>query len=216
MKKFNISLSLIIFVAFLFSSCSSNDDSNIFSEDPTGIGILSFAISPIENSLGRQSINSSKVSDCLNSQIKYIRIALKDSNNNCFFGSNELSFHEIEMDPLGIDTNNDETIDTWKTSENNKLLLPIGTYTLEYLAVTNNKGVGSEIILMCPRKTDEENVMLYHNLVKNSLPMDFAIKDGEEHSLQLETLCFKKEYAYEFGLVFIALDDPNPFYLCAQ
>jgi hypothetical protein len=40
------------------------------------------------------------------------------------------------MDPLGLDTNNDEFIDTWNTSNGNKLLLPVGNYTLEYLAVT--------------------------------------------------------------------------------
>ncbi|WP_026838045.1 hypothetical protein [Gillisia sp. JM1] len=44
--------------------------------------------------------------------------------------------HEVEIDPLGLDTNNDEFIDTWNTSNGHKLLLPVGNYTLEYLAVT--------------------------------------------------------------------------------
>ncbi len=119
MKKFNISISLLLFVVILFTSCSINHDSTIISEDPIGLGLLSFAISPIENSLGRQSINLSKVSDCLNSQIKYVRIALKDSQGNCYYGTTDSGFHELEMDPLGLDTNNDDTTDTWKTSENN-------------------------------------------------------------------------------------------------
>lgn len=214
MRNLYFTIVSILFFAFFLSSCSNSDDSNNLSDDPTGVGLLSFEISPIENSLGRQSSHLNKTTECSSTAFKYVKIALKDSNGNCFLGSDELSFHEIEMDPLGLDTNNDNTIDTWKTSNNNKLLLPVGTYTLEYLAVTNNKGDGSEIILMCPRKSEEESVMLYHNLVKNSLPMGFTIEDGEEHSLQLETLCFKKEHAYEFGLVFISLDDPNPFYLC--
>ncbi len=214
MRKLYFNIVSILFFGFLLNSCDNTDESNILSDEPTGVGLLSFEVAQIENSLGRQSIHLNKSTGCSVTALKYVRIALKDSNGNCFVGSEELSFHEIEMDPLGLDTNNDNTIDTWRTSDNNKLQLPVGTYTLEYLAVTNNKGVGSEIILMCPRKSEDESVMLYHNLVKNSLPMEFTIGDGEELNLQLETLCFKKEHAYEFGLVFISLDDLNPFYLC--
>jgi len=207
-------LSLFL-VALLIESCSSNDDSNIISDDSIGMGILSFEISPIENSLNLQANNLSKSADCSNSDIKFVRIAIKDSQGNCYYGNSNSGFHELEMDPLGWDSNNDETIDTWKTSENNKLLLPVGTYTLEYLAVTNNKGINSEIILMCPRKSVEDNIMLYQSLVISSLPLEFSLLDGEEHFLHLETLCFKREHAYEFGLVFISYEDPNPFYLCA-
>jgi len=196
-------------------SCSSNDDSNIISDDPIGMGIISFEISPIENTLNIQSNSLFRTSDCSTSAIKFVRFALKDSQGNCYYGNDISGFHEIEMDPFGIDTNDDAIIDSWSTSENMKLLLPVGNYTLEYLAVTNKEGVDSEIILMCPRKSGENNIMLYHNLVTTSLPLEFSVKDGEENSLHLETLCFKKEHAYEFGMVFISLDDPNPFYLCA-
>ncbi len=43
-------------------------------------------------------------------------------------------FFKMEIDLLGLDTNNHEVIDTWETADNNKLLLTIGTYSLEYLA----------------------------------------------------------------------------------
>ncbi|WP_010231355.1 hypothetical protein [Gillisia marina] len=152
MKKLNVSLSLLLFVA-IFLSCSSNDDANIITDDTIGMGILSFGVTPIETSRSMETgeiVKNHAV--CSNSDLKYVRMTLKDSQGRCYFGNTESGFHEIEMDPLGLDTNNDEVIDTWNTSKNKKLLLPVGNYTLEYLAVTNNKGKDSKIILMCPKK----------------------------------------------------------------
>jgi len=216
MKKLNISLSLLFLVAILFVSCSSNDDSNIISDDPIGMGILSIGVTPIETSRSMRAGNLlKKHADCFNSDLKYVRMALKDSQGNCYFGSTQSGFHELEMDPSGLDTNNDEIIDTWNTSNDNKLLLPVGNYTLEYLAVTNNKGKDSKIILMSPKKGKDANAVQYYNLVSNFLPIEFSIKEGVEHYIPLEALCFKKEHAYEFGFVFIEYDDLDPFYLCS-
>jgi hypothetical protein len=216
MKKFKIMLSLL-FVAFLLLSCSNTDDSSIIADNPIGMGILSFGVTPIETSRSMQSGDLLiKQAACSNSELKYVRMALKDSQGNCFYGNSKTGFHEIEMDPLGLDTNNDEVLDTWITSNDHKLLLPVGNYTLEYLAVTNNKGKDSKIILMAPKRGEEENAMQYYNLVSNSLPIEFTIREGVEHYIPLEALCFRIEHAYEFGFVFIELEDPNPFYLCAQ
>ncbi len=219
MKKLKllVSLLLLFLFAFFITSCSSNDDPNIISNDPIGMGLLSFGVTPMETSRNMQSGELfKKHAVCSMSDLKYVRMALKDSQGNCYFGNSESGFHEIEMDPLGLDTNNDEVIDTWNTSKDHKLLLPVGNYTLEYLVVTNNKGRNSKIILMSPKKGKEENAMQYYNLVSNSLPLEFSIREGIEHYIHLEALCFRREHAFEFGFVFLTYEDPNPFYLCSQ
>lgn len=216
MKKFNLIFSISL-VAFLFLSCSSTDDSSIIADNPIGMGILSLGVTPIETSRSMQSGDLLiKQAACSNSELKYVRMALKDSQGNCFYGNSKTGFHELEMDPLGLDTNNDEVLDTWNTSNDHKLHLPPGNYTLEYLAVTNNKGKDSKIILMAPKRGEEENTMQFYNLVSNSLPVNFTIREGVEHYIPLETLCFKREHAFEFGFVFLEFEDPNPFYLCSQ
>ena len=217
MKKLNISLSLLFFVAILFLGCSSNDDPNIIIDDTIVMGILSLGVTPIETSRSMETGEILKNhADCSNSDLKYVRMTLKDSQGNCYYGNTESGFHEIEMDPLGLDTNNDEIIDTWNTSKDQRLLLPVGNYTLEYLVVTNNKGRDSKIILMSPKRGAEENATQYYNLVSNSLPIEFSIREGVEHYIPLEALCFRREHAFEFGFVFLTYEDPNPFYLCSQ
>ncbi|TVZ25243.1 hypothetical protein JM83_0145 [Gillisia sp. Hel_I_86] len=216
MKKLSIMLSLLVVVS-LFTSCSSNDDSNVISDDPSGMGVLSLGVTPLTTSRSVETGDLWKNhANCSNSDLRYVRMALKDNQGNCYFGNTESGFHEIEMDPVGMDTNNDGVIDTWNTSKDHKMLLPAGDYTLEYLAVTNNTGRDSKIILMSPKRGKEENAMQYYNLVTNSLPIEFSIREGMEHYIPLEALCFRIEHAFEFGFVFLAFEDPNPFYLCAQ
>lgn len=215
MKKIKILFSHL-FIAFLILSCST-DDSNIIADSPIGMGVLSIGVTPITTSRSMESGNLSiKEASCSKSDMKYVRMALKDSQGNCYYGNSKNGFHELEMDPLGVDTNNDEVLDTWNTSKDYKLLLPAGNYTLEFLAVTNNRGRDSKIILMSPKRGDEENAMQYYNLVGNSLPVEFSIIEGEELYIPLEALCFKMEHAFEFGFVFLSYEDPNPFYLCSN
>lgn len=215
MKKFKILFSHL-FIAFLFLSCST-DDSNIIADSPSGMGVLSIGVKPITISRSMESGDLLlKETTCSKSEMKYVRMALKDSQGNCYFGNSKTGFHEIEMDPIGLDTNNDAVLDTWNTSKDYKMLLPAGNYTLEYLAVTNKKGRDSKIILMSPKRGSEENSMQYYNLVSNSLPVEFSIGDGEELYIPLEALCFKREHAFEFGFVFLEFEDPNPFYLCSK
>lgn len=198
-------------------SCSKNDDLNPPLEDSVGVGVLSFGVIPKNNSRSMESGYSiNKQAECSNSQLKFVRIALKDSQGNCYFGNSDSGFFEMDMDPIGLDTDNDEIEDTWNTSSKKKLSLPVGTYTVEYFAVTNNRGKNSEIILMSPRRGDNGNSMQYSNMVTNSLPFQFTIREGMEHYISLETLCFKKDFAFEFGFVYLDYEDPNPFYLCAN
>tara|TARA_R100000935_G_C2803960_1_gene151784 strand:- start:497 stop:1144 length:648 start_codon:yes stop_codon:yes gene_type:complete len=215
MKRFKIILSLF-FVAYLMQNCNKTDDSVIVTDD-SGMGILTFGVTPIETSRSQHSGELlSKQALCSRSELKYVRLALKDSQGNCFYGSTKTGFHELEMDPLGLDTNDDTVLDTWHTSNNHKLQLPAGNYTLEYLAVTNKRGKNSKIILMAPKKGEEGNTMQYYNLVSNYLPVNFTIREGLEHYIPLETLCFNLDLAYAFGFVFLDYEDPNPFYLCSQ
>lgn len=217
MKKFSPMLSLLLFVVFLFGGCSSTDDSNVTFNDPIGMGILSVGVTPIETSRNMRSANFKfKNTMCSILDLKYVRMAIKDGQGNCFYGNSKTGFHELEIDPLGLDTDNDEILDTWNTSKANKLLLPVGNYTLEYLAVTNSKGRDSRIVLMSPKKGMESNAMQYYNLVTNSLPITFTIREGVEHYIPIEALCFKIEHAYEFGFVFLSLEDQDPYYLCSK
>lgn len=217
MKNLNFTFSIILSVSFLFMSCSKNDDLNLPSEDPIGAGLVSFGIVPINNTHDMESgFSINRQVECSNSQFKFVRIAIKDSQGNCYTKNSDSGFFEMEMDPIGLDTDNDEIEDTWKTSSDKKLLLPVGTYTIEYFAVTNNPDKNSEIILMSPRRGEEDNAMHYFNLVTNPLPLQFTIREGMEHYIALETLCFKRGFAFEFGFVFLEHEDPNPFYICAQ
>jgi len=207
----------LFLIAVLYLGCSSSDDSSVIADSPFGTGIISFGVTPIEILRNMQTGELMKKQViCSSSEWKYVRVAIRDSQGNCFYGNSETGFQELEMDPLGIDTNNDKILDTWNTSSNNKLLLPVGNYTLEYLAVTNNKGRNSEIILMSPKKGEEDNATQYYNLVNNSLPITFSIADGQEQFIPIEALCFTMEHAYEFGFIFLSYEDPNPFYLCSQ
>ncbi|WP_026838046.1 hypothetical protein [Gillisia sp. JM1] len=69
---------------------------------------------------------------------------------------------------------------------------------------------------MAPKRGEEENAMQYYNLVSNSLLIEFTIREGVEHYIPLEALCFRREYAIEFGFVFLSNEDTNPFYLCSD
>jgi len=207
----------LFLIASLYLGCSSSDDSSVIAESPIGTGIITFGVTPIYITRSMQTGELiKKQADCSSSEWRYVRVAIRDSQGNCFYGNSETGFQEMEIDPLGIDTNNDEILDTWHTSSNNKLLLPVGNYTLEYLAVTNKRGRHSEIILMSPKKGEEDNATQYYNLVNNSLPITFSIVEGQEQYIPLEALCFKMEHAYEFGFIFLSYEDSNPFYLCSQ
>ena len=217
MTKFSIRFSLILAISFLFLGCDKNDDLDLPSEDSVGVGVLSFGIVPISNTRNMEIGNSwDKQAECSNSQLKFVRIALKDSQGKCYYGNSDSGFFEMEMDPIGLDTNEDEIEDTWNTRGDKKLLLPVGNYTVEFFAVTNDTGKNSEIILMSPRRGDAGNSMQYSNYVKTSLPLQFTIREGMEHYIPLEALCFRKDLAFDFGFIFFNLEDTNPFYLCAQ
>ncbi|CAM4315540.1 hypothetical protein [Gillisia limnaea] len=214
MKTLKISHSFVLAVLFLISSCSKNDDSTIISENPNGVGMLSFGTVPVVNSRSVGTVIAYKQMDCSKS-LKMVRIALKDSQGNCFYGNSKSGFHEFEMSPNGYDTNNDAILDTWNTVEDKKLMLPVGTYTLEYFAVLNNSGKDSQIIMMAPRKGNEDNPIQLNTLVSNSLPLEINIREGLEHYLPIEVLCFTRDQANVFGFYFIEYDDPDPFYLCS-
>jgi hypothetical protein len=217
MKKFSFTFPIILSVVFLVISCSNNDDLSLPSEDLFGVGALSFGIVPVSNPRDMESgFSINRQAECSNSQLKFVRVALKDSQGKCYTKNSDSGFFEMEIDPAGLDTNNDEIKDTWETSDDKKLLLPVGTYTVEYFAVTNKLDNNSEIILMSPRRGEEGNAMQYYNWVTNPLPLQFTIREGMEHYIPLEALCFKKDLAFEFGFVFLEYEDPNPFYICAQ
>ena len=215
------SLLLILFVAFLFSGCSSNDDNIPFNDpSPSESGILSFSMLTSSNFNGTNIPGSKDIQFtslfCSDLSPSYIRIALKDSDGNCYVGNNSSGFSEIQLDSFGIDSNNDGVRDTWNNLEEYDLILPVGTYTLEYFAAIDRPGQSSNIIYMSPRKNTEDNMTLYYNLVSEFLPITIVITDGQKVILPVEVLCFQKELAFNFGFIFIPDGKPNPVYLCSQ
>lgn len=205
---------LFLMVIFIFS-CSSADD-NSLSNDELGNGVLSFRM--LTTNGFNRSQKSIEFGDLYCSEISpaFIRIALKDSNGNCYVGNNSSGFFELQLDPKGLDSNNDGEMDSWNNLEEFDLKLPVGTYTLEYFAVVDIPGQSSHIIYMSPRKNSEDDPMLFYNLVSASLPITINVQEGTKQILPVEVLCFQKDRAFNFGFVFIESDDPNPFYLCSK
>ena len=218
MKNLNISFSLILFVTFLFLGCSSNDDNVLFDDPSTSeSGILSFSMLTSSNFNGTNIPGSKDIQFtslfCSDLSPSHIRIALKDSNGNCYVGNNTSGFSDIQLDPNGIDSNNDGEMDNWNNLEEYDLILPVGRYTLEFFGATDQS---SNIIFMSPRKSPEDDVTLYYNLVSESLPITIEILEGQKVILPVEVLCFQKELAFNFGFIFMANGKPNPYYICSQ
>lgn len=215
MKKLHGYSGFIWLMAFFIFSCSTNDD-NSPSYDDAGNGILSFSM--LTTNGFNRSQKSIEFGDLYCSEISpaYIRIALKDSNGHCYVGNNSSGFFELQLDPNGIDSNEDGKLDSWNNMEEFDLKLPAGTYTLEYFAVIDIPGKSSNIIYMSPRKNAEHDPMQFYNLVSTSLPITINVQEGSKQYLPVEVLCFQKDRAYDFGFIFIENEDPNPYYLCSN
>ncbi len=215
MKTIHGYLGFLFLIATFIFSCSSNDDDSL-SNDEVGNGVLSFSM--ITTNGFNRSQKSIEFGDLYCSDISpaYIRIALKDSNGNCYVGNNSSGFFELQLDPKGLDSNNDGEMDSWNNLEEFDLKLPVGTYTLEYFAVVDIPGQSSHIIYMSPRKNAGNDPMLFYNLVSASLPITIKIEEGSKQILPVEVLCFQKDRAYDFGFIFVENEDPNPYYLCSK
>lgn len=141
---------------------------------------------------------------------------MKDSDGNCYVGNNSSGFFELQLDPNGLDSDEDGEMDIWNNLEEFNLKLSVGRYILEYFAVVDKPGQSSKIIYMSPRKNAQGNPMQFYNLVTASLPITINIQEGVKYNLPVEVLCFQKDLAFDFGFMFIEHEDPNPFYLCSK
>ena len=220
MKKNYVYFGVLFFIATFIFSCSSSDD-NIPPNDDSGNGILSFSMLTANVfNFPNRGMESKEIEfgslPCSNISPSYIRLALKDSNGNCYVGNNATGFFELQLDPNGIDSDEDGEMDLWNNLEEKNLKLPVGIYTLEYFAVIDKPGQSSKIIYMSPRKNGEDDPMQFYNLVTASLPITINIQEGVKYNLPVEVLCFQKDLAFDFGFMFIEHEDPNPFYLCSK
>jgi len=215
-------LFLGLFVIFQIISCSKEDtsESRLPGEDQQPKGILSFG--SLLGNFGEDNFKTVfdevvDIPQCSEENPKYIRVAIKNASDNSWVAGKDgiNSFIEIEVNPNGSDTNNDQILDSWFTKESQDLELDAGVYTIEYFAVLDGNGPNAEIIYLAPRKDDNYGPISFQNYVNNPLPVEVNILSGEKHYAPVEVLCYDKQLAIAFGYLFFDFTNPNFIYLCS-
>lgn len=200
MKKFRLSISALVVLLVLLSSCSRDDDKVNSSETAT----LSFAA--VLNDLAQK--NSMKnhldeIPECSQDAPAFVDVVLS-RNGSAVVGSMEEPLR-VNIHPNPSDSDGDG-VDNYFTEESTSLELEPGSYSLDHFVVLNAAG---EIIWVAPVTGSS-----MAGLVTNPLPMVFNLGSGVKKYVNVDVLCFDDRMVNRYGYLFFDINGTKAIEFC--
>jgi len=200
MKNFKSYFACLAVFAFLFTSCSK-DEETARKTNNQEVATLSFAT--VLNDLTRRAekahLNDFPV--CSDEAPSYVVVRITGEG---YEGPVSL---EIPLSDNPGDYDDDGEAEYF-TLENSDLELPEGNYTLNYFAVFNST---NDIIWVAP-STNEPGILV--NYVNNQLPIQINLIAGTKKYVDVEVLCYDQRMVNEYGYLFFELETKTALDFC--
>ncbi|WP_373056114.1 hypothetical protein [Zunongwangia sp. H14] len=190
MRKISLPLLAMAFVAFLFTSCSTEETGA--SGEESQKATLSFGAT-LNNLLNSRMQNKQQFSDlpeCSDAAPSTVMVVLS---------VNGVDMAPVTLDILSDDLDDDGTTDYY-TDYSEDLELEAGTYMLEQFIVYD---ASDNVIWIAPR--DAEGSGLFEGYVTNPLPMTINLGAGVKKYVDVEVLCFDDREVNQYGYLFFDL-----------
>lgn len=198
MKKINFCVVFALLGAFLFSSCSKEEQEKSI-EPVSQVSSISFATN-LNNMDSRQALI------CADAVPAFVEIIL--SKDGVVIVGTENDPVRINLNPNPTDTNNDGIMDYF-TEESALLELEPGTYTLEYFTVLDAE---ENVIWIAPMEMENIDGMYTH--VPVALPMDIELGAGVKKYVKIDVLCFDDRIVNQYGYLFFELNEVQAIEFC--
>lgn len=191
MKNLKSSLSIMVIIALMFTSCSKEETgvTPVDSEKAT----LSFGaiINDLtSNRTSKQAIGD--IPECSNDEPAYVRIVLLQGDTEVV-GTSENPYR-VNLAPGQV-----------FTVEDAELQLTPGDYTLDHFSVYN---ADNELIWLAPRGG------AMANFVENPLPVNISLGAGVKKYVEVDVLCYDNRNVNEYGYLFFEIDTTEAIKFC--
>lgn len=198
MKKFNFCIVLALLGAFLFSSCSKEEQEKA-SEPVSQLAKISF-VTNLNDTMSRQALI------CSGAIPAFVEIIL--SRNGVVILGTENEPFRVNLNPNPTDTNGDGTPEYF-TEESSSLELEPGTYTLEYFTVLD---ADETVIWIAPIENGNGDGVYTH--VMDELPLDIELGAGVKKYVSIDVLCFDDRNVNQYGYLFFELNEVQAIEFC--
>lgn len=198
MKKLKFCMAFALLGAFVFSSCSKEDQEKP-TEPISRLANISFATN-LNDIISRQALI------CADAVPAFVEIIL--SRDGILVAGTESDPHRLSLNPNPSDTNNDG-IPEYFTEESSSLELEPGTYTLEYFTVLDAE---ETVIWIAPMEIDNGDGMYTH--VPDALPLDIELGAGVKKYVSIDVLCFDDKIVNQYGYLFFELNEVQAIEFC--
>lgn len=205
MKNFRLHLSILAIAAFLFTSCSKEDE--VINNDPNETATLSFTTVLNDLVSNKASLKQQlDIPGCSDDAPAYVAVVLTGEEN--VGTTDEPLIVSVNPNPGNYD---DDAELEYFTDESSELELTPGQYTLEYFAVYNGNpdDDGTEVIWVAPRVDGE-----LASFVDAPLPQTFNLGAGAKKYVDVEVLCFDDRMVNEYGYLFFDLETTRAIEFC--
>ncbi|MDT0648451.1 fumarylacetoacetate hydrolase family protein [Zunongwangia sp. F260] len=197
MKKINSNLYLLAIFAFLFTSCSKDENSGL-TDDPTKAQLSFGAIlNDIESGRASEKSHTSfldEVPECSDEAAAYVEIIL--SRNGVNVVGSEATPHRVNLAAGQIFTVEDAALE-----------LEPDNYSLEYFAVY---GASGEMIWLAPYGNGGN----LSQFVDTALPISIDLGAGVKKYVEVDVLCYDDRGVNEYGYLFFDVDQNRAMEFC--
>lgn len=187
MKNFKTYLGAIAIFAFLFTSCSKENEGGLLNPDSETTALTFSAI--VNDVMSNRAANTKQsVGDlpmCSNDDPAYVQIVLAHNGADVVGNMDE---------PFRVNLAAGQIF----TEEVPQLELPAGMYSLRYFTVHNAAG---EVIWIAPQTGSQLG-----EYVDMTLPMNIDLRAGVKKYVDVPVLCFDNRDVIEYGYQFFELD----------
>ena len=178
MKQLKLILSYAIMIAFLFSSCSRDEERS--EKGGEAVGVSFGAILEDLTKRGENKQSADDIPACSDGTPAYVKIVLSQ-NGDEVVGSLEV--------PFRVDLVSGQIF----TEEVPELQLVPGEYSLEFFQVFD---AANNLIWVAPREGS------LANFVQSPLPLTFNVNSGVKKYIDVPVLCFDDRMVNEYGYLF--------------